>query len=210
MEHPVFANCYILTDDKNTEAAIVDPGWFYPSTEKAVKDAESRGAKLKYILLTHGHFDHIMGVADLKERTGARVAIHALDADKLTDPNKSLAAENMPMPQKCVEADIILNDGDELFLGEEKISVMNTPGHTPGGVCYIIENQRAIMSGDTLFCMTVGRTDFDGGDVFELLKSLKKLVALDGDYDVYPGHNRATTLNNERTRNRFIRRMEKE
>ncbi len=210
MEHPVFANCYILTDDKNTEAAIVDPGWFYPSTEKAVKDAEVRGAKLKYILLTHGHFDHIMGVADLKERTGAKIAIHALDADKLTNPDKSLAAENMPMPQKCTEADILLNDGDELFLGEEKISVMGTPGHTPGGVCYIMEKQRAIMSGDTLFCMTVGRTDFEGGDVFELLKSLKKLVALDGDYDVYPGHNRATTLENERTRNRFIRRMEKE
>ncbi len=205
--HEIFANCYLLVDEKTGESAIVDPAYFNDEIADAFDEAGM--GELKYILLTHGHFDHIFGVHGLKEATGAQVVIHKDDADFLLDPEKSLAKNNFPEQQLPVESDIILNDGDELFLGEEKITVVSTPGHTMGSVCYIIDNDRVIVSGDTLFCMTAGRTDLYGGNEEMMIDSLKKLIALEGDYRVLPGHNRETTLDRERTRNWYIRRMVK-
>lgn len=205
LEHPIFANCYLLTDEKSGEAAIVDPGWYSEVVKNAL--ASRPEITLKYVLLTHGHFDHIMGAYGLQKEAGAKVVIHELDADHLTDPRKSLAEGNVPEPQQPVNADILVKEGDALSLGEEMITVMHTPGHTEGGVCYIIEKDRVILSGDTLFCMTAGRTDFFDGSDEKMVASLKKLVALDGDYKVLPGHNRETTLESERKRNWYIRRM---
>lgn len=204
--HEMFANCYLLVDEKTGEAAIVDPAWYVDEFKDIL---EKNNAKLKYILLTHGHFDHIFGVHGLREATGAKVVIHFKDAEHLTDPKKSLAEGNMPDPQIPVTADILIKEGDVLNLGDEEIKVMSTPGHTMGSVCYIIESDKTIISGDTLFCMTAGRTDFpDGSDEF-MVESLKRLIALDGDYRVLPGHNRETTLESERKRNWYIRRMVK-
>ena len=205
--HEIFANCYLLVDEKTGESAIVDPAYFNDDISDAFDEAGM--GELKYILLTHGHFDHIFGVHGLKEATGAQVVIHKDDADFLLDPAKSLADRNFPEPQLPVEADIKVIDGDELFLGEEKITVVSTPGHTMGSVCYIIDNDRVIISGDTLFCMTAGRTDLYGGNEEMMIESLKRLIALEGDYRVLPGHNRETTLERERTRNWYIRRMVK-
>lgn len=205
--HEIFANCYLLVDEKTGESAIVDPAYFNDDIADAFDEAGM--GELKYILLTHGHFDHIFGVHGLKEATGAQVVIHKDDADFLLDPAKSLADRNFPEPQLPVEADIKVIDGDELFLGEEKITVVSTPGHTMGSVCYIIDNDRVIISGDTLFCMTAGRTDLYGGNEEMMIESLKRLIALEGDYRVLPGHNRETTLERERTRNWYIRRMVK-
>lgn len=204
--HEMFANCYMLIDEKSGEAAIVDPAWY---VEKFNDILAENNASLKYILLTHGHFDHIFGVNGLKEATGAKVAIHFKDAEHLTDPKKSLAEGNMPEPQQPVAADILLKEGDIITLGEEEIKVMSTPGHTMGSVCYIIESEKTIISGDTLFCMTAGRTDFPDGSDELMIASLKRLIALDGNYRVLPGHNRETTLESERTRNWYIRRMVK-
>lgn len=204
--HETFANCYLLVDEKTGDAAVVDPAWY---TDDFKKSLSENNANLKYILLTHGHFDHIFGVYGLKEATGAKVAIHSNDAMHLLDENKSLAKNNMPYPQQPVNADIILEDGDVITLGESEIRVMHTPGHTMGSVCYIIEQDRVIISGDTLFCMTAGRTDFADGSDELMIKSLKRLIALDGDYKVFPGHNRETTLERERNRNWYIRRMVK-
>ena len=205
--HEIFANCYVLTDEASGESAIVDPAYFNADIKQTFFDA---GAKnIKYILLTHGHFDHIFGVPGLKEASGAKVVIHEKDAGHLLDSSKSLADGNFPEKQIPVTADITVRDGDKLYLGDEEISVMNTPGHTMGSVCYILENDRVIISGDTLFCMTAGRTDFFDGNENMMIDSLKRLIALEGDYRVLPGHNRETTLERERTRNWYIRRMVK-
>lgn len=204
--HEMFANCYLLVDEKTGEAAIIDPAWYVDEFNDIL---EKNNAKLKYIMLTHGHFDHIFGVHGLKEATGAKVVIHFKDAEHLTDPRKSLAEGNMPEPQIPVSADVLLKEGDVITLGDEEIKVMSTPGHTMGSVCYIIESEKTIISGDTLFCMTAGRTDFPDGSDELMIKSLKRLIALEGDYRVLPGHNRETTLESERKRNWYIRRMVK-
>lgn len=204
--HEMFANCYLLVDEKTGEAAIVDPAWYVDEFNDIL---EKNNAELKYIMLTHGHFDHIFGVHGLKEATGAKVVIHFKDAEHLTDPGKSLAEGNMPEPQIPVSADVLLKEGDVITLGDEEIKVMSTPGHTMGSVCYIIESEKTIISGDTLFCMTAGRTDFPDGSDELMIKSLKRLIALEGDYRVLPGHNKETTLESERKRNWYIRRMVK-
>ncbi len=197
------ANCYVLTDEESGDTAVIDPGWLTKELSAAVNSVN-----VKYILLTHGHFDHICGVYDLHQHTGAPVAIHEADADCLFDEHKSLA-EQSEYPFKPLQADILLYDGDTLKLGEKSIKVMHTPGHTPGGVCFICEEDRMIFSGDTLFRSTVGRTDFEGGSMRQIIASVERLRSLDGDYDVYPGHNRQTTLEHERTRNIYMRRIDR-
>ena len=206
LEHEIFANCYLLVDEESGEAAIVDPAW-YGEVIKNVLDKEN--INLKYVLLTHGHFDHIFGVYGLQTERGAKVVINKKDAEHLIDPKKSLAEGNFPERQYPVSADIFIKDGDIIKLGKEEIKVMSTPGHTEGSVCYILEKDRVIISGDTLFCMTAGRTDFPGGSDEKMIESLKRLIALEGDYAVLPGHNRETTLESERKRNWYIRRMVK-
>lgn len=206
LEHEIFANCYMLVDEESREAAIVDPAWY---GDVIKNELEKEGIILKYALLTHGHFDHIFGVYGLQSEKGAKVVIHSRDAEHLIDPKKSLAEGNFPEIQYPVNADVLVKDGDILKLGNEEIKVMHTPGHTMGSVCYILEKDRVILSGDTLFCMTAGRTDFFDGSDEKMIASLKRLIALDGDYRVLPGHNRETTLERERTRNWYIRRMVK-
>lgn len=205
LEHEIFSNCFLVVDEASGEAAIVDPGWYEVSIPEVL--AENEGITLKYILLTHGHFDHILGVHGLREASGAKVVIHKNDAEHLIDPEKSLCEGNFPHPQTPVKADILVSDGDIIRLGEEEIKVLSTPGHTRGSVCYILEKDRVIFSGDTLFCMTAGRTDFFDGSESDLKKSLRMLTEIQGDYRVLPGHNRETTLERERTRNWYIRRM---
>ncbi len=201
-----FANSYLIVDEDSAECAIVDPGCYLENAPRAV--AES-GARLKYILLTHGHFDHILGAHDAKELTGAKIVIHGDDEICLSSEYYNLLTtypvEGCELtPEK---ADILVDDGDVINLGSCEIKVLHTPGHTPGGVCYIIESERVIFSGDTLFHSTAGRTDNIGGDYSLLCGSLKKLINLSGDYTVLPGHNIPTTLERERTRNFIIRRM---
>lgn len=157
--------------------------------------------------MTHGHFDHILGVCGLKEFTGAKVLIHKLDGDCLLDENKSLCSWECPGKQKKMSVDILLSDNDKISIGDAVLRVMHTPGHTKGGVCYIDEKDKLIFSGDTLFCLSAGRTDFPGGSTKELFESLKRLRDLPGDYTVCPGHNKATTLDFERKNNRYMRAL---
>ena len=201
---PVSANTYIVTDDATGETAVIDAG---ACTDELLD--KLNGKNVRYILLTHGHYDHILGVPALKAHTGAEVLIHKADADCFWDTEKSLASFDHSFSQTPMKADRLLSDGDEIHLGDTVLSVLHTPGHTKGGVCYIDYLDRLIFSGDTLFCLTAGRTDFPGGSFEELMASLITLRNLPGDYIVYPGHNRATTLEHERVRNRYMRRIGK-
>lgn len=189
-------NCYLITDEKSGEAALID------CTEDSEKMREFMGdADLKYILLTHGHFDHIGGVQGIKEMTGARSVISEEDAPMLESGKLSLAAF-CGEHQVNSTADIMVSDGDVITLGESEIKVMLTSGHTKGGVCYICDDK--LFTGDTLFYCSCGRTDFPGGSGIEIIASLKRLADLEGDYIVYPGHDRQSTLDFERKNNPYM------
>lgn len=199
---PIQANTHILTDTATGKIAVVDAG----GCTVALKERLA-GKPVEYILLTHGHFDHILGAAALKALTGAEICIHGEDADCLSDEEKSLCAWECAGQQTPLRADRILHEGDAIQLGKSVLHILHTPGHTKGGVCYADYENCLLFTGDTLFCLTAGRTDFPGGSDEELLASLIRLRNLDGDFTVYTGHNRSTTLEFERTHNRYMRRI---
>ena len=193
-------NTYIVTDEATGETLVVDPS--LPEEALAQK---LEGKNVKYILITHGHYDHIGGLNFVKEKTGAKVVVHKEEIEMLLDGNKNEYHSKYTSPMPPMSIDILVEDGTELMLGNSKIKVLHTPGHTKGGVCYIFEDDRVMISGDTLFRLTAGRTDLYGGDARTELMSLAKIGELDGDYQVYPGHDRATTLDFERQYNRYMR-----
>lgn len=192
-------NCYLLVDEQTGSAAVIDPGAYEPKLKNLLKQPEVKS--IDYILLTHGHFDHILGVKKLKEETGAKVAVHALDENMLTDAQECRAFLH-DLEMEPVQPDILLKDGDVIALGSLEIKVMHTPGHTPGGVCYLCGG--VMFSGDTLFYGSVGRTDFSYGDSVQLLKSVRRLRDMNGDYQVLPGHGPSTTLSAERRQNPYM------
>ncbi len=189
-------NCYLITDTATGKSALID------CTEYSdkMKDFIS-GYQLEYILLTHGHFDHIAGVKAVKELTGAKVVISREDAEMLSSSKASLAAFCLA-EHNNTEADFLVSDGNVIRLGESEIRVIATPGHTKGGVCYLCGDK--LFTGDTLFFCSCGRTDFPGGSSAEIVKSLNKLAALDGNPAVYPGHDRMSTLDFERANNPYM------
>lgn len=200
---PVSANTYIVTDEKSGKTAVIDCGECTAELLERLRDKD-----VEYILLTHGHADHILGVYDLKQAfPNAKIVIHKDDADCLTNEMLSIAFSIAPHTQKNIEPDITVDEGDEIELGTLHFTVMHTPGHTKGSVCYYVESERALFTGDTLFCLTVGRTDLFGGSDEEMYTSIKRLYEMPGEYTVYPGHNRATTMEYERKRNRYMRRF---
>ena len=195
---PVRANTYIVSDENHDGTFIVDAGAYNPRFERLINDK-----KIEYILLTHGHFDHIMGVSELKKHfPDAKVCIHEADAPMLSDDMLSLAFAFGACVDKVLKAVIILHDGDDLPFGDKKIKVIHTPGHTKGGATFVIDD--CMFTGDTLFYRSVGRTDFPGGDMHVLNDSICRLFDMDGDYNVYPGHDINTTLSDERNNNPYV------
>lgn len=194
-------NCYIV-ESESKNAVVIDPG---DDGARLADRITNMGVNVKYILLTHGHFDHIGAVKDVVKRTGAKVAVGAGDEDIMRDPTLVLNRVQSKFTEKYnVAPDIILNDGDEITLDELTFKVIATPGHTKGGVTYALEND--LFTGDTLFYRTVGRTDLYGASKEAMISSLRKLGNLPRDYDVHPGHGDETTLDIERIVNPQLRR----
>lgn len=197
------ANCYVITDENTKLASVIDPG--IPSDE--LNDL-LLGYELKYILLTHGHFDHIFGCESLKTLyPDCKICIHKDDEICLKDKTRNLVGDfEGDLPE--LKADILLDDSDIIDLSDDiTFKVIHTPGHSKGSVCYYSPTYNVLFSGDTLFCRTVGRTDFIGGDFDTMMKSVKLLSLLPPETVVLPGHNRSTTIDDEKHKNRYMRKL---
>lgn len=192
-------NCYMLKDSNTGFIAVVDPGDNCTALKKLV---ENEKENIKYILLTHGHFDHIGYAQALKEQTNAKLVISKADEPLLSDNNLNLSMAFFGTGVPKTVADITLEDNDTLMLGDSKVTFISTPGHTKGSGCYIIDNN--IFTGDTLMRLSMGRTDFPTGSDDDMKASLKRLAALQENYNVYPGHGDYSTLNYEKSCNPYL------
>jgi len=197
---PIMANCFILGCESTKEAVVVDPGDDADRILMALAKAE---LQVKYLVNTHGHFDHVGANKRMKEVTGAPIAIHPGDEPMLTELSRSaamfgLSAENSP------PADRLLNHGDEICFGDTTLKVIHTPGHSPGGICLYTPGH--LFAGDALFAGSIGRTDLPGGDFDTLISSIKtKLFTLPEETVVYTGHGPETSIGNEKRMNPFLR-----
>ncbi|WP_181899306.1 MBL fold metallo-hydrolase [Lachnotalea glycerini] len=197
----VRTNCYLVYNVDTKEAIIVDPADNGAYIKSII---EEKDLNLQAILLTHGHFDHIMAVAYLKENYQIPVMAHEQEKEILEDPAKNLS-DSMGGNFCIVKADRFLKDGEVLELLGTKIKTLYTPGHTIGGVCYLFEKEKLLLSGDTLFNGSVGRSDFPTGSTSTLVRSIKdKLFVLEDDVIVYPGHEDETSIGRERKFNPYI------
>ena len=181
-------NCYIIRQAGSKTCCVIDPGY---EPDRVLSKAEQLGLEIEAILLTHGHFDHVGGVKTIAAETACRVF---------------LCSQELSLPPMLTAGKLFYTDtydeGDTLSLAGLTISVLRTPGHTPGSVCLLVND--VMFSGDTLFRDSCGRTDFEGGDMATILKSLLRLSNLEGDYEVYPGHMGSTTLSRERSFNYYM------
>ncbi|MCX7794529.1 MAG: MBL fold metallo-hydrolase [Thermodesulfovibrionales bacterium] len=194
---PLQANCFIVWDEKTGEAIVIDPG---DEPDRIMNFLEENRLKVKYILCTHAHFDHVGAVPELKVKTGAPVAIHSAEKE-IYEGARDMAKFFGYDIDKLPEPDILLKDNDTLAVGGIEFRVLHTPGHSPGGLC--LYGNGVIFTGDTVFAGSVGRTDFYGGSINDLKDSFKKILSLPSGTRILPGHGPETTVEEELRENPF-------
>lgn len=197
---PVQTNCYFAVNGDTKEVLIVDPG---ASADKLTEIIENEKLNPVAILLTHGHFDHASGAAQLAEHFHVKIYAQEQERETLLDPALNLSG--WEGKETVYHADEFLRDEQELDLAGFHIRVLHTPGHTVGGCCYYFSYQNAVFAGDTLFAQSVGRTDFPKGSMADLVRGIKeKLMVLPDETTVYAGHNEITTIGTERMYNPYL------
>jgi hydroxyacylglutathione hydrolase len=195
-------NCSIFGDESTGEAMVVDPG---DEIESVLAVVLRHGLKVKMIVITHAHIDHIGGAQKLKAATGAPVYMNAADEELHRRMDLQAGWLGMPTPQTG-DIDVAAKDGDLLMVGGTEVNVLHTPGHTQGSICLWMPSESKLVAGDTLFRESIGRTDLPGGDGRQILRSIHdKLLPLPGEAVVIPGHGGITTIDHERQFNYFLR-----
>ncbi len=199
----VGTNCYIVFDEDTKIGAVIDPG---ADAKAILKAAEQAEVSIAWVLLTHGHFDHILAVHDVQKATGAKLAIHKEDlwmlgAEKLANSMRSFGLSRGAYEE--LKPDVLAEEGTEIAVGNLTATYLHTPGHTPGSSC--IQVGDVLFTGDTLFRHECGRCDLEGGDFQKMLQSLKRLSEIPENLHVLPGHEGASTLDEERHMNPYIR-----
>ncbi len=192
------SNCYVVYDEKSLDAMVVDPG---DEPDRILQLINGKKLRVVYIVCTHGHFDHIGSVAELKKETHGKIVLHRDELAlylRATDQAAVWGFEVSSQPGP----DIFVADGDELLVGNLKFTVLSTPGHSPGGIC--LYGEGIVLTGDTIFAGSVGRTDLFGGSIDDLKKSFRRIISLPPETEILPGHGNPSTIRQEKKSNFFI------
>src|SRR4030042_442571 len=194
---PIENNCFIIGDENTKEVLVIDPG---DEPDRILDLIKENNFKLKYIICTHAHFDHVGAIPDLKNEIDAKIVLHRDDLEiyrSSTDQAALWGYEIDPLP----EPDMFVSEGDKIEVGGLSFEILHTPGHSPGGIC--LYGEGILVTGDTLFAGSIGRTDLHGGDIEKLKKSFKRLMSLPDEIKVLPGHGPLSTIGQERVGNFF-------
>jgi glyoxylase-like metal-dependent hydrolase (beta-lactamase superfamily II) len=195
---PLQSNCYIVYDEKGGEAIVIDPG---DEAGKIIGLIEQRELKVKYIVCTHGHFDHVGAVSALKKKTGAPVVLNREDLEIWSLAGEQAAFWGYEIDQPAAP-DMFVIEGDELSAGDFSLRVLHTPGHSQGGIC--LHGEGILFTGDTVFAGSVGRTDFPGGSLAELRQSFREIISFPPETKILPGHGPSSTVGEEKETNFFV------
>jgi len=194
---PLESNCYLIVDEHTKETLVIDPG---DEPDRIIDLIHENSLQVKYIVCTHGHFDHVSAVSDIKKETGAPIIIHRDEQEVYRGTRRQAVSWGFELDE-LPDPDMLVSEGDLLEIGSLKFVIIHTPGHSPGGIC--LSGEDILITGDTLFAGSVGRTDLHGGDMIELKKSFKRLMSLSEKTRILPGHGPETTIGREKKENFF-------